>query len=191
MKKLFSILLICLVLFGCSEKKPSPDLSKEFTIDTYKADMSGYNNLKSSGHMFVGTTVSQLKRTIDEEGYGVFVLSRTGCPSCQYAMQYINEVAQDLGVYVYYIDAQSDTYPILSTDNYDILYQILYETLSENEDGERELQTPELFTIVDGKITGSQIGTTWNGSNYTDKDIAKLKDIYRDLLTPFSSESQD
>ena len=106
MKKLLSILLICLVLFGCSKKQEKPDLSKEFVIETYKADMSGYENLKSSGHMFVGTTVSELKRTVDEGGYGVFVLSRTGCPSCQLAMQYLNEVAGELGVYIYYIDAQ-------------------------------------------------------------------------------------
>lgn len=191
MKKLLSILLICLVLFGCSKKQEKPDLSKEFVIETYKADMSGYENLKSSGHMFVGTTVSELKRTVDEGGYGVFVLSRTGCHSCQLAMQYLNEVAQELGVYVYYIDAQSDAYPILGTDNYDILYEVLYETIPENENGERDLQTPEVVTIVDGKITGSQIGTTWGGSNYTDKDVTKLEDIYRKLLTPFVQESQD
>lgn len=191
MKKLLSILLICLVLFGCSKKQEKPDLSKEFVIETYKADMSGYENLKSSGHMFVGTTVSELKRTVDEGGYGVFVLSRTGCHSCQLAMQYLNEVAQELGVYIYYIDAQSDAYPILGTDNYDILYEVLYETIPENENGERDLQTPEVVTIVDGKITGSQIGTTWGGSNYTDKDVTKLEDIYRKLLTPFVQESQD
>ena len=134
MKKLLSILLVCLVLFGCTKKQEKPDLSKEFVIETYKADMSGYENLKSSGHMFVGTTVSELKRTVDE---------------------------------------------------------VLYETIPENENGERDLQTPEVVTIVDGKITGSQIGTTWGGSNYTDKDVTKLEDIYRKLLTPFVQESQD
>lgn len=179
------------MLFGCSKQQEKPDLTKEFTVETYKADMSGYENLKSSNHMFLGTTVSELKRTVDEGGYGVFVLSRTGCPSCQLAMQYLNEVAEELGVYIYYIDAQSDAYPILGTENYDVLYDVLYETIPENENGERDLQTPEVVTIVDGKITGSQIGTTWGGSNYTDKDVSKLEDIYRKLLTPFVQESQD
>ena len=96
-----------------------------------------------------------------------------------------------MGVYIYYIDAQSDAYPILGTENYDVLYEVLYETIPENENGERDLQTPEVVTIVDGKITGSQIGTTWGGSNYTDKDVSKLEDIYRKLLTPFAQESQD
>lgn len=191
MKKLLTMVIIGLLLFGCSNEKEKPDLNKEFTLQTYKADMSGYENLKSSGHMFLGTTVSELKRTIDEKGYGVFVLSRTGCTHCQFAMQYINDVAKELNVYVYYIDAESDTYPILGTDNYEILYDILYETLPESDNGEKDLQTPELFTIVDGKITGYQIGTTWDGNDYTDKDVNKLKDIYRDLLSPFVSESQD
>ena len=71
MKKILSILLVCLVLFGCTKKQEKPDLSKEFVIETYKADMSGYENLKSSGHMFVGTTVSELKRTVDEVVIGI------------------------------------------------------------------------------------------------------------------------
>ena len=125
MKKLLTMVIIGLLLFGCSNEKEKPDLNKEFTLQTYKADMSGYENLKSSGHMFLGTTVSEWKRTIDEKGYGVFVLSRTGCTHCQFAMQYINDVAKELNVYVYYIDAESDTYPILGTDNYEILYDIL------------------------------------------------------------------
>ena len=190
MKKILSVFLIFFILIGCSGSK-KPDFDSDFTVETYKADMSGYQNLKSSGHMFLGTTVSELKRTIDEKGYGAFVLSRVGCNHCQASMQYLNAVCEELGVYVYYIDAESDTYPILGTDNYDILYDALYEVLDENEEGERELQTPHFFTIIDGEIVGSQIGTTWNGSDYTDKDVENLEDVYRKLLTPFVNESQD
>ena len=186
MKRLLSTLLVLLMLVGCSSDYPKPDLSTSFTLETYKADMSGYQNLKSTGHMFLGTTVSELKRTVDEKGYGVFVLSRTGCNHCQLAMQYLNEVADELGVYIYYIDAESETYPILGTDNYDTLYEILYDVLAE-EDGEKQIQTPHVFTIVDGEITSSQIGTTWTGSNYTDSDVKKLEDTYRKMLTPFAS----
>lgn len=190
MKKILSIFLISFMLIGCSYEK-KPDLDNDFTLVTYKADMSGYENLKSSGHMFLGTTVSELKRTIDEKGYGAFVLSRTGCNHCQAAMQYLNAVCEELGVYVYYIDATSETYPIIGTDDYDILYELLYDVLPENEDGERELQTPHFFTIIDGEIIGSKIGTTWTGNDYSEKDVENLKEVYRKFLTPFVKESQD
>lgn len=192
MKKIISLLLILLCLVGCSsESYPSPDLSTNFELETYLADMSGYENLKSTGHMFKGTTVSELKRTVDEKGYGVFVLSRTTCSHCQLALQYLNAVAEELGVYVYYIDAESDTYPILGTDNYNVLYEILEPVLEKDDNGEKAIQTPDVFTIVDGEITANQIGTTWTGSNYDDKDVEELKAVYTKMLKPFSSVSQD
>ena len=190
MKKVLSFLFIFLILTACSGSK-KPDFDSDFTIETYKADVSGYENLKSSGHMFLGTTVSELKKTVDEKGYGAFVLSRVSCNHCQASMQYLNEVCEELGVYVYYINAESDTYPILGTDNYDILYDILYDVLDEDENGERELQTPHFFTIIDGEIVGSKIGTTWTGNSYTEKDVENLEEVYRKMLTPFINESQD
>lgn len=192
MKKILSVLMCLLFLVGCSEKEVAkPDFNSDFTIETYKVDMSGYENLKSSGHMFLGTTVSELKRTIDEKGYGAFILSRTSCSHCQIAMQYLNQAAEELGVYVYYIDAESETYPILNTENFNILYDVLYDVLEKGDDGEKEMQTPHLFTIIDGEIVGSQIGTTWNGSSYSESDTNKLVETYKSLLTPFVDESQD
>ncbi len=192
MKKILSVLMCLLFLVGCSEKEVAkPDFNSDFTIETYKVDMSGYENLKSSGHMFLGTTVSELKRTIDEKGYGAFVLSRTSCSHCQIAMQYLNQAAEELGVYVYYIDAESETYPILNTENFNILYDILYDVLEKGEDGEKEMQTPHFFTVINGEIVGSLIGTTWNGSSYSESDANKLVETYKSLLTPFVDESQD
>lgn len=192
MKKILSVLLCLLFLVGCNGKDTAkPDFDSDFTIETYKVDMSGYENLKSSGHMFLGTTVTELKRTVDEKGYGAFVLSRTGCSHCQIAMQYLNKAAEELGVYVYYIDAESETYPILNTENFDILYDILYDVLETGEDGEKELLTPHFFTIINGEIIGSQIGTTRTGSSYSDDDADKLVETYKSLLTPFVNESQD
>lgn len=179
-----------LLLVACSNTK-EPDLNLNFNLETYMADMSGYQNLKSTGHMFLGTTVSELKRTVDEKGYGVFVLSRTSCSHCQLAMQYLNEVAEQLNVYVYYIDAESETYPILGTDNYNTLLELLDPVLDIDENGEKYIQTPDVFTIVDGEITANQIGTTWTGSEYSGKDVQELEDAYTKMLKPFASESQD
>lgn len=182
MKKFFIILLTVLCLFGCSKK---PDKSIPFELETYACDMSGYEGMDARKHMFVGTTVKELERTVLEEGYGVFVLSRTGCNHCQMVMRYLNEVAEELDVKIYYIDATSEEYPIVGTDNYELLFDLLYSTLNTGKDG-KEIQTPEVFTIVEGKITSYKIGTTWKGSEYDDNDINELKALYRKMLTPFA-----
>lgn len=183
MKKIICLLLILISLIACT---PKPDTSIEFKIETYECDMSGYEGLDATKHMFIGTTVKELQRTMNEKGYGVFVLSRTGCSHCQMVMQYLNEVAEELDIKIYYIDGQSDEYPIVGTEDFQILYDLLYTTLPVGKDG-KEIQTPELFTIVDGLITSYKVGTTWRGNEYDNDDINELKALYRKMLTPFAS----
>ena len=186
MKKIFVLLLVLLLFSGCSKN----DYSKLYDLETYNCDMSSYEGLENVEHVFVGTTVSELKRLIDEKGYGVFAFSSKYCSHCQIAMQYLNEVAKELNVTMFYIDGTSQEYPIQNTDNYDILFDILYDTLNEGPDG-KEIQTPEIFSVIDGEIKDYQVGTTWNGLEYDDKDIDNLKDVYRRILTPFVKQSQD
>ena len=186
MKKLITIIICLLILTGCKN-----DYSKPWNINTYDADMSYYEGLNRSGHMFVGTTVGELKRLIDEKGYGVFVFSHKFCAHCQIAMKMMNDVAEELNVYIYYIDGYSDEYPIQDTENYDILFDILFDYLKEDENNEKAFFTPHIFSIIDGKIVESYIGTTWEGLDYTKTDEKNLKDIYRNILKPFAPKNQD
>ena len=188
MKKLTILFVLLLILTGC---KKTNALAVPFDIETYNTDVSYYEGLTNEDSMFLGTTIKEIKRTIDENGHGVFVIGFRECSHCQIAMQYLNQVAKELDVHVYYIDAMSKEYPILDTEDFDIMNEILYDYYREDEDGTRELQTPHVFSIIDGKISESYIGTPWKGSNYNDDDINKLLDIYRKILKPFSSQSQD
>lgn len=183
MKKISLLLLILFLFAGCSSK-PKVDYNTDFSIETYKADMSGYEGLKSVGHRFLGTTVSQLKKTVDEKGYGIFVLSRTDCPHCQQLMKLINQVAEEYDVYVYYIDALSAKYPILDTDDYELLYELMWDAMDKI-DGVKQLQTPTLFTIIDGETVSYKVGASWKGLEYERSDIDNILGIYREMLEPF------
>ena len=184
MKKFIIVLLASLLLFGCG-RKPIPDFDSNFTIDTYQCDMSGYNGLQSVGHNFLGTTVSELEKTINEKGYGAFVLSRTGCDHCQIVMKYIDQAAMELNVNVYYIDGESDIYPIVGSDDYQLLDSIL-KPIEEEIDGEIALQTPHFFTVVNGEFVDSIVGTkTKNSDNLSDKDIEKIINRYKEALQIF------
>ena len=139
MKKLLILLGCILLLCGCMKKEERVVLDYQNDFITYKADMSGYEGLTSSNHRFLGITVSELKKAIDEDKSGIFVLSRKGCTHCQLLMRYMNEAANELDVYIYYIDAESNTYPILGTDDYDVLLEAMY-PICEEIDGEVGLQ---------------------------------------------------
>ena len=181
MKKVFLLISVLLLLCACNKK----DYSKLYDLKTYDCDMSCYENVDATDHNFVGTTVLELKRLIEEKGYGAFAFTSRYCNHCQMAMQYLDQVSKELDVKIFYIDATSDVYPIQGTDNYDILFDILFDTLNEGEEGE-EIQTPEVFSVIDGEIKDYKVGTTWSGMEYNDDDVAKLKDIYREILTPFT-----
>lgn len=184
MKKLLSILLIFLLLVGCSDEKVS--LSDGYQPVTYTIDMSGYEGMSAYDHAFKGTTVSELQRLIDNKGNGIFVLSRTGCEHCQEAIQYLNEVLEENDLFIYYIDCESTLYPIIDTPNYDTLYNILYDYLNEGDTGEKVIRTPHVFTIVNGEIKDSKIGTTWTVEDYDESDVEELENLYSKMFNNFT-----
>lgn len=184
MIKKILILLSIFLLVGCSPLKPNFD--SDFKLDTYRCDMSGYKGLTSTNHQFLGVTVKDLEKTINEEGYGAFVLSRVGCDHCQLLMKYINEAAKELGVNVYYIDAESSLYPIVGTDDYDLLDRILKPIEEKTDDGEIELQTPHFFTVVNGEFGYSYIGISFKDNEHpTEKEEKDIINKYKKALEVF------
>ena len=177
MKKLL-ILILVFLMAGCSAK---PDLSYE--VESFPVDMSGYDGVTSVDHNFVGVRCEEVFRAIQEKGSAVFYLGYKDCPHCQKCVKHLNKVAKELGVTVCYIDAKSKTYP-LTDELMDDLIVALYEVLRKDEDGEKALYTPHVFTIINGKVSGSQISMTETDDE--EKDGEKLEKIYRKILEPFA-----
>ena len=189
MKKFLMAILCLLILFGCSkEKQIVPDFSSGFELDTFDPNMTYYEGIGKGEHCFRQIRVSELFRTVDEKGYGVFVLGYVNCPWCQATMAHLNEVGLELGVEIYYIDAKSEEYP-LSKEDFANLKKYLEPILMEDEEGVKSLYTPHVFSIIDGQFVNSQISITGNDNydleNPSDEDVKWLKDIYREILKPF------
>jgi len=183
MKRFILLIILLLSISACTNKKP--DFDSGFFLSTYKCDMSGYDGLKFTGHQFEGITVSDLSKTITRSGYGVFVLSRKSCDHCQVVMKCINEAAEKVGIKVYYLDAESSEYPIVNTDDYDILDTLL-KPIEEELDGEITLQTPHFFTIIDGEFVDSIIGANVKDlKNPTQKELDSLVNKYYKCMKAF------
>ena len=165
------------------------EFDKDFKVDTFNVDMSGYAGIKAVNHHFLGTTVSELKRTIDEKGSGIFYVGYVGCSWCQDCLRYLEEVAEELDVKIYYIDAYSEAYPVVyDKETFALLKEILDPLLKTDEDGEKVVFTPHVFTVINGQFDGSQISVPedWEFGNPTQSQIDGLKAIYRKILEPFS-----
>lgn len=186
MKKFLIVIFSLIILFILSSSLYlTPNFNNDFKVETYIPDMSHYNGVNSVNHMFKGTTVKELEKTIKEKGYGAFVLSRVTCDHCQASMKYLNEVAEKLGVYVYYIDGESNRYPIVDTDDYDLLDELL-KPIEEKLDGEYTLQTPHFFTIINGEFIDSLVGVDFDNLNKpSQNEIDKLMNEYEHALIRF------
>ena len=99
---------------------------------------------------------------------------------------YMNEAANELDVYIYYIDAESNTYPILGTDDYDVLLEVMY-PICEEIDGEVGLQTPHFFTIVNGEYVDSKIGDKANSVTPGDKESERIVSEYKKMMQKFTA----
>ena len=182
LKKLLLCLLLACLMAGCGGEKP--DLSYE--VESFAVDMSGYNGVKSVGHAFRGVSPAEVFRALEENGSAVFYLGYTGCHFCQKTVKVLNEAALELGVTVYYIDGYSTVYPLNDENHYDQkLIEALNDYLRTDENGEKALYTPHVFTIINGKIAESMI--SYDDTGNEEKDLENLGKTYRKMLEPFKS----
>lgn len=184
MKKFLVSLLVLLICVGCSSNKETPKYT--YDIKTKQVDMSGYEGVNSTQHKFVGVTVQELFNCIDEKSSGVFYLGRTNCGCCQTCVQYLNRVATELDMTIYYIDVYDPDMPLTDTELCDKLREYIYDILDEV-DGQKELQTPTVFNVINGKLTDSIIclaNSTWDNPP-TQAQENKLMNKYKEILKPF------
>lgn len=188
MKKILLVLLL-LICCGCSK---SQEINYTYDIVSKDVDMSGYEGVSSTQHMFKGITVDQLFNCIDNKSSGIFYLGRTNCGCCQTCCKYLNDAAARLNVNVYYIDVYDKDMPLDTTEICDKLKSYIYDIL-DTVDGKKELQTPTVFTVINGEFADHMIcmnNQEWS-TPPTEKEINKLTDRYIEMLKPFASENQD
>ena len=187
MKKILIMIFVLLMFTSCGGNNEG-DVKYTYDIQAERVDMSGYKGVSSTNHNFMSTTVSEMCKAIDAKSSAIFYLGRDNCGCCQTVCRYIDEVARELDVTVYYLDVYNEKEPLTDSINQDKLYEYLDEILAE-ENGEKVLLTPQVFSIVNGKFHGSQI--CYDGIDFsndpTDKQIETLKNIYRSIMEPFAS----
>lgn len=184
MKRILSVLLILLMICGCSNKS---DINYSYDINSSSVDMSAYPGVISTQHNFKLIKAIELYNVLDNKSSGLFYLGTSSCNCCQKVTKYVNEVARELGVTIYYIDVYNPEDDLSQPDNLELLMKYLDPILGKNESGEKVVYTPHLISIINGEFKTSQICYDDLGiSDLTDeKNVEKLKDVYRKIMEPF------
>lgn len=185
MKKFLSLLVVLLILCGCSNNKNG--INYTYEIESYDVDMSCYDGVNSTNHMFRRITVDQLFNCIDKKSSGAFYLGRENCGCCQTCLQYLDKASRELGVTIYYIDVYDKDMPITDKDTVEKLREYMSPILAMNDEGQKELQTPTVFSVVNGEFKDSIIclaNYAWDTPPTTAQED-KLINKYKQILSPF------
>lgn len=179
MKKVLLILLLFLTACGnkVEKKMPTQTLKVDERLNTFEVDMSGYKNMRAFEHQFLGVSPSDILEIKEEKITGLFFIGYTGCHVCQEATQYINDVAKENDIKVYYVDAYSKKYPL--SEKYEEVYNYLKPVIEG--DG---LSTPLVFALKDGEFKGYHLGLLkkWDYQNVKEAQVKELKDNYQKLI---------
>lgn len=188
MKRFFVLLCIILLLSSCGSKNDPEEVRYPYEIISKNVDMSGYEGVNSVKHNFRLITPSELFNCIDNKSSGVFYLGRTNCGCCQRVCRYLNEVAQELGVTVYYIDVYNEDESLMDKEVQDQMYEYLDPILKTDESGEKAIMTPQVFSVINGELKDSQIcfDDYVLDPTPTEKQIEDFKEAYRRILGPFA-----
>lgn len=192
-KKIVAIFLVLLALTSCGKKS---DVNYTYDIKSYDIDMSKYDGVNSTDHMFRRVTIDQLFNCIDELSSGIFYLGRINCGCCQTTVEYMNEAAKLCNTYIYYIDVYDSDMPLVISgedceecvERSDKLKKYLVSILDTDDEGVKILQTPTVFTVINGEIKDSLIcvnGLDWD-TPPSEKQIKNLVDVYTEMFKPFS-----
>ncbi len=183
MKKLFIVLAMILVLAGCGDggKKPTEPVTIS-TIETHNVDMSGYKNMNSTNHQFLGITPVTFLEFLKSGGSGIVYVGYDTCPVCNEAVSVLNEAAAELGVKIFYIDCYDELNPLM-----DHIEEFIDATrpILEVRDGEPVVLTPHVMTIVNGEFIDSQIGIDGLEPNENEADREKVKARYIEMMEYF------
>lgn len=181
MKKIVFLLICVILMSGCSVKKVN-ELSEaekfavEFSID--------------ENNPFEYATIDQIINIFDN-GSGIIFFGNSDDEWCVESVKIFNDTVEYRNVSeVYYYNPSS--IQDKNTDKYRELVKFIKEYLKENEIGNFELNTPEIYVVKNGKIVNhsncniDEITTNSDDVDITEEEIRELlKDEYLDLINSY------
>ncbi len=179
------LIVLGLVLFIILRDKQSSDALK--FKNEYEAVNSNENAVKitiSKNSPVKYLSYENLKQKIDSKDSFSLYLGFPTCPWCRNIINVLFDTAKENKNTVYYINVRELKQN--SFEDYNDLYNLLYEYLEEDTDGEKVLYVPDVYFFNDGKVVGHHLGSVDSQTNpyesLTTEQTNELKGIYQELF---------
>lgn len=180
MKKVI-IVIACILLVGCGSKEAN-DITK------FKEEYESLNESNVPLQVDHETKLTYLdtKQVVEflEKKTGIIYFGFPSCPWCRNAIPVLLQVAKEKNMTVYYYD--SSNIPAEEEDDFSKVMSILYDHLTENEEGEKTLYVPDIYFLKNGQIVGNHLGTVESQTDphiaLTEEQKEELAKIYTELV---------
>lgn len=144
----------------------------------------------SSDNIVKYASVNEILNMLNNHGDAVVYFGYPTCLYCRNAIQVLNNVAKNTELEtIYYLDVEE------KNDKYDELAQALGEELTTENNGKKEIYTPLVIFVANGKVVSYNIGTLFSQEDpyvkMDDSQIQGLSEIYeygiRDVLVSINA----
>ena len=193
MKKILTCLLAVVLLAGCfnktdSKKNTSSDaltITNKVSLTSTKADMKGYKWIRNDVADFQLITLKESLCMFEEGGTGILYYGYDKCAWCNRAVPELNEVAKELNLTIYYVDASAK----VEKDDYKKLLEYIDPVLKVNSTGEKGFYVPAVIGVKNGKLVDYHVSLLDDfelSKDDPDKQLSdaqkqELQDIYRKI----------
>lgn len=194
MKKLIVAVLAMIVLVGCSAEKDKTEKKNKNVcdIECEVADMSEYETMKESDHVFKLASFKQSNEMLKDEKFtGIIYYGYPACPWCVEAVPIMNEVAKKYDLTIYYVNKKSQE-NIDNPEGEKEATKILDKAygLDKDDEDKPRLFVPEVVVVKDGEIVAHHMGTLDNHDaterKMNEDEIRILKKIYDNMFIKIS-----
>ena len=193
MKKILTCLLAVVLLAGCfnkteSKKNTSSDtltITNKVSLTSTKVDMKGYKWIRNDVADFQLISLKESLRMFEEGGTGILYYGYDECAWCNRAVPELNEVAKELNLTIYYVDASAK----VEKDDYKKLLEYIDPVLKVNSSGEKGFYVPAVIGVKNGKLVDYHVSLLDSfelskddpNKQLSDAQKQELQDIYRKI----------
>lgn len=189
------LLLACGAMSACSvqnehsskdTKSPQKEQEVQKNLGS-KADMSGYDKLKTKDHHFITSSMNELLQAEKNKKSGVYYMGYVDCPWCQDAVPVLEDAAKEEGIYIHYVAIRDKAHNVTFDEKTkEQFFAWASNSLPKDDQGKPTLYVPFVIAMKDGKIVQTHDGTV-NGHDANKRDLTenektKLKEIYIKLI---------
>lgn len=189
------LVLLAVVLFFILKDRPnkSNDNTDPITEDTrkFKEEYEEVNSNEGAVKITIPNNAPVKYLSSDElftkienkENFVVYIGFPT-CPWCRNIVNVLFDTANDNGATIYYINSRE--LKSSSLENYNKIYELLYDYLDTDQTGNKVLYVPDVYFFKDGSIVGHHLGSVESQTNpkvlLNSTQKKELKGIYQDLF---------